>query len=102
MNGVHEIAQYRVRPGTDPVRLQAILKSLHAWLTAQPGCLEIRSFLAEDGIGVTDLIAWRSKGEAQKAMAASEHQECLQALLPLVEPDSFGVNYGRQLLETRP
>ncbi len=102
MNPVHEIAQYRLLPGIPPDRLKAALAPLHAWLAAQPGCLAIHSILHEDGLGVSDHLAWRSKDEATAANAATEHHESLQALLPLVQPDSFSCAYGTLLLETRP
>lgn len=102
MAPIHEIAQYRLKPGLAPERLQQALRPLHAWLVAQPGCLGIQSFLHADGIAVTDLVGWGSEAEAHRAMAASQHEASLAALLPLVEPDSFQCAYGRLVAERHP
>lgn len=102
MQPIYEIATYKVLPSTGKDRLKEALAPLHAYVAGRPGCLGIQSFIAEDGICVTDVLAWRNKAEADAAMAATQHHSSLQALMPLVEPDSFRPTYGQLLLETRP
>jgi hypothetical protein len=102
MNPIHEIAQYKLLPGTRAEALQQALRPLHAWVARQPGCLDIRSFLGEDGVTVTDVLAWRNREDAKTAMAATEHHQSLAGLMPLVEPDTFACAYGTLVLETRP
>lgn len=94
MDVCYEIAQYRLNPGTTVSALQQALDPLHDWLVSQPGCLGVQSFLAEDGLAVTDLVAWSNRADSIRADESSQHMASLAALLPLVEPDSFRPSFG--------
>lgn len=102
MQPIYEIARYKAKPGVGANGLREALEALHAFVAARPGCQGIQTFLDEDGVSATDVLAWRNRADADAAMAATEHDASLQALLPLVQPDSFSCSYGTLVLETLP
>lgn len=95
----HEIVMFRFKPGTSADEQLRHMEQMSRWLAQQPGFASRHSYHDEESERWVDVVAWRDRASAMSAMARSQTDPALAAIMVSMDPTDMQMGHYTQRVQ---